>query len=114
MQELTDVDYSLRFIDIKKDSVTFLEKGLAEYNCSTKNYFKNPENFVFVLDIDDKCDSSKLKSCVNKVGEGKVDLFVSIFSQLDSDIIELPPLINHLILALKIPVTFSYTISLED
>lgn len=114
MQELTDVDYSLRFIDIKKDSVTFLKRELAEYNYSTKDYFKNSENFVFVLDIDDKCDSSKLEGCVNKVSEGKVDLFVSIFSEVDSDIIELPPLINKLIVDLKIPVTFSYTISLED
>jgi hypothetical protein len=114
MQEFTDVDYSIRFIDIKKSSVAFLKKELAEYNFTVKDYFKNPENSVFVIDIADKCDSSKLKRCLNKVSEGKVDLFVSIFSEVDSDIIELRPAINQLIVDLKIPVTFSYTISLEE
>jgi hypothetical protein len=69
---------------------------------------------VFVIDIDGKYDSSKLKSCLNKVSEGKIDLFVSIFSEVDSDIIELPHLINQLIVELKLQVTFSYTINLED
>lgn len=114
MQEFTDVDYSVRFIDINNSSVAFLEKELVAFNFTRKDYFKKPENSVFVIDIDDKFDSLKLKSCLNKVSEGKVDLFVSIFSEVDSDIIELPNLINQLIVDLKLPVTFSYTISLED
>jgi|GEM_PF-3774768 len=114
MQECTDVDYSLRFIDIDKSSVAFLEKEFVEFNFTTKDYFKNPENSVFVIDIDDNFDSSKLKSCLNKVSEGKVELFVSIFSEVDSDIIELPNVINQLIVDLKLPVVFSYTIILED
>jgi hypothetical protein len=114
MQEFTNVDYSIRLLGIKKSSLVFLEKELLEFNFTKMDYFKNPENFVFVIDIDDKFDLSKLKSCLKEVNECKIDLFVSIFSEVDSDIIDVPPLINKLIKDLKLSVTLSYTISVED
>lgn len=74
-----------------------------------RKYRKNPENYVVTCAVDEKLELATLLQALRTIKEGNTDLFVSIYTESDSEILELPSHIQEIVRSTDLKLTISFT-----
>lgn len=104
-----EIEYSIRFIDISEQDGEFLQGELGSSDTNTslrvrKNDFKR----VFTADIDIK-NTDDICKVIPLVKASKVDVFISLFPDSDSDIYDVPDYVVQIISLEGVALTVSFT-----
>lgn len=105
------LDFSLRFISVSIPEVQPILDGLPSDIARVRPYHKDKSKMVIVLDLKESLDYEALSASINQNADGlDYDIFVSVRSESDSEIIDIPDHVVGLVRETKSRLTFSFTI----
>ncbi len=105
-----ETDFSIRFIGISEGAVSKLKQLFKEEHLNIRKYYKDKRFYVAVYDLNENCDAQKINSALVEIEEGEKDIFVSIVSSCDSDIIDIPDFVKQYLLVPGVGMKISFTI----
>ncbi|MGI2899508.1 hypothetical protein [Shewanella algae] len=109
-------DYSIRFIGLDSKELDELEesKDIDSMSTSVGRYFKDKSKYNLIVKLTRATDVNKLATIINLKKNFNIDLFISVSSNIDNQIIELPGFIVELIALTKLRVNLSFTFTVDD
>lgn len=105
------LDFSLRFISISMQDVQSILDELPSEIVSVRPYCKDKSKLVVVLDLNENLDYEALSTSIKKkASDLDYDIFVSVTSEADSEIIDIPDYVVNLVRKTNSRLTFSFTV----
>jgi hypothetical protein len=112
MSKLTDLaEPNIRFLSLNKLQAFTLEREV--FGASQKKHFKNDCYVGCVVLKDDNLEDIANFFIRQQLKVEECDLFISVCSHLDSNIVDVPNIVNRMLKFIDCRLTFSYTI-IED
>lgn len=104
------IKYSIRIINVTKEFNDLFVNSCNSYDNKISPYFKNENNYVIVLPINEDFEIDKIKEFLESHGEGiNYDIFISLSTNTDSLIAEIPSFVTNIIKNLSCKVNLSFT-----
>lgn len=105
-------EYSLRFINVSLKSIELLRAGMPECILKSRRYYKDRSHYVGVIDLSEDLNYAQIEKFLDEyTNEMDYDIFVSISSSSDSEIVDIPVYIVDFIRNTNSRLTFSYTVT---
>lgn len=98
---------SIRFLSLNKLQALTLEREVV--GASQSKHFKNDFYVGCVVLMDDNLEDIVHFFIRQQLKIDDCDLFISVFSNLDSNIVDVPNLVNRMLKYIDCRLTFSYT-----
>jgi len=105
----SDVSYSLRVFGVSPVLIDQVEKSVSKQKITVRKYFKDKTKLVLVVELEDGDDLETLAKIVS-LATVKYDLFISMNSESDSEILEVPKYILKFLRATDAELTCSFTV----
>lgn len=104
----SECDYSIRFIEISSETVELLKKYFSGMEFTLRKSRRDSEKLVFTAPINHQT-SRVVREIINLIEAKKIDIFISVLQELDSEILEIPQYVSSLLGLEPIELTLSYT-----
>ena len=106
-----DFNTSFRFLKLNKLQAYTLKREVAE---SSTKYIEKKDSFVGTVPLREELfDSLIIFFERQKISIDECDIFVSVFSEKDSEVVDIPFTVNKMLKYINCKLVFSYT-ALEE
>lgn len=102
-----EIEYSIRFIDISKNDAELLSSRL-KHSVTSLRACRKDKNLVFTADITRE-NVNSICNLIPKINAFKIDVFISLLPESDSDIYDVPDYVVNIISLGKTALTVSFT-----
>lgn len=108
----TTIDFSIRIIGLNPNCIELFEKSDSSLHYTSHPYFKNKGLLSVSVELDQKTNLILISDILIKcAGEYlKADIFISLSSEIETQILELPYFVVSAIKYLPTEVSISYTV----
>lgn len=110
--EYTDLNFVIRIIGLNVSSVKYINEKCVALKYSVSSYFKDKNLKVISFELDKETNlsviSDVLSSCIDCYL--MADIFISVSSDIQTQVIDLPSYVTRAIRHLPLNITLSYTI----
>ncbi len=101
---------SIRFIVSSPEDAKLLKMQFPQYNIQNRKYFKDKTKHVITVELEDGLDLQPLEKYVHDYsGRLNHDFFISVSTESDSEIVEVPSYVVECIRNIGGKVNFSFT-----
>ena len=104
------VKYSLRIIGVNNEFVDLFKEDCVDYEFKVSPFFKNKNHSVIVVELNEKFQPDSIRKFLDNHGDGlEVDIFISLSTNTDSLIAEIPGFVVDVMRGLPFKVHLSFT-----
>ena len=105
-------DYSLRFINVSLEDVEPMKDFFPKEVFSIRRYFKDRSRYVAVVDLKEGLDYRAIERFMREHVQGvDCDVFVSVSTESDNEIVDVPAYVVDFIRKINSRLTFSFTVT---
>lgn len=110
--ENTELSFAVRLIGLAADLTKHIDDVCAELRYTVRPYFKDKSLEAVIFPLDEKINLSTMSDVVARFSNGclAVDILISVSSNVETQIIDLPAFVVEAIKILPVKVSLSYTI----
>lgn len=104
----SECTYSIRFIDINNETAELLTKEFTGSEITLRKSRSDAQKLIFTVSIDPRT-AKIVRDVIELVAAKKIDIFMSVLPEIDSEILEVPKYVSSLLGLEPIELTLSYT-----